>query len=156
MSTAVSASACLKTEEKPAAEKERFVTVTPEEAYAYLEGPMDLIVIDVRTPAEYEHGHIAGSINIPIEELDASTSAELKNKKAPILFYCNTGGKSTDAVNLMAEKGYTRLYFLKGGFYDWPYDPETGPSPKTHTYNGPAEEECVTVEKDGYTVYACG
>ncbi len=65
------------------------------------------VIIDVRTPAEFSGGHVAGSVNIPLNEIpnrlgtyDAST---------PIVFCCASGGRSGQATSFAASKGYTAV-----------------------------------------------
>ncbi len=133
------------------------MTVSPEYAKALIDGPMDIIVIDVRGAEEYEAGHIKGAVNIPLDTLDKSKSKDLQDKNAPILLTCRTGKRSTQAAELLVKKGYTHLYNLQGGITTWPYATEKGKSPKTHAGNGYEVAECgPTTEVNGHTVYACG
>lgn len=55
------------------------------------------IVLDVRTPAEYKHGHIKGSINIPLDKL-GSKSKELAKKGKPVIACCRSGMRSRSAL----------------------------------------------------------
>jgi rhodanese-related sulfurtransferase len=63
------------------------------------------VIIDVRTPAEFRGGHVAGSKNIPLNELQANMSALPKG--TPIVFCCASGARSGSATSLAASKGYT-------------------------------------------------
>ena len=62
------------------------------------------IVVDVRTASEYSEGHVVNSINIPYDEIDASTKLD-KNKT--ILVYCKSGVRSNKAYNTLKSLGYT-------------------------------------------------
>jgi phage shock protein E len=65
------------------------------------------LIIDVRTRAEYQGGHVAGSKNIPLNEVPAALE---KNPKAkPIVFCCASGGRSGQATSFAASKGYTAV-----------------------------------------------
>lgn len=60
-------------------------------------------IIDVRTPAEFMGGHVAGSINIPLNEI-ASRLDEIKNRKN-ILLCCASGGRSGMATEFLKQNG---------------------------------------------------
>jgi rhodanese-related sulfurtransferase len=60
-------------------------------------------IIDVRTPGEYSGGHVAGSINIPLNELPGRI-AELKDKKN-IVLCCASGARSGSATMLLQQYG---------------------------------------------------
>lgn len=75
------------------------------------------IIVDVRTPQEYEQGHIKDSILIPINEL--TSRYEEIPKDVPVLLYCLTGARSTTAAEFLAERGYNKLYNLKAGIQTW-------------------------------------
>ena len=65
------------------------------------------IVIDVRTPAEYQGGHVAGSINLPLNQVPDGLSKY--NTATPIVFCCDSGGRSGQATSFAASKGYTAV-----------------------------------------------
>lgn len=68
--------------------------------------------VDVRTPAEYQAGHVPGAVNIPYDELE-KRYAELGPPSTPLLLYCRSGRRSGIAVRTLREKGFDRLYDLK-------------------------------------------
>lgn len=61
-------------------------------------------VIDVRSRQEYASGHMHGSINIPLPELERSTAKIDRNK--PVIVCCASGVRSASAKNLLKEKGF--------------------------------------------------
>jgi rhodanese-related sulfurtransferase len=61
-------------------------------------------VVDVRTPAEFQGGHVKGSINIPLNTI-ASNELKLKEMNAKIIFCCASGGRSGQATSMMKQKG---------------------------------------------------
>lgn len=65
---------------------------------------MDYTIVDVRTRDEFRGGHVAGSINIPLQEI-VEREAEILEMKAPILFCCASGGRSGQATNYFKAKG---------------------------------------------------
>lgn len=64
-------------------------------------------VIDVRTPAEYAAGHIAGAQNIDVEAADFAAKISTLDKEAPYLLYCRSGRRSAIAAEEMAKAGFT-------------------------------------------------
>jgi phage shock protein E len=66
-------------------------------------------VIDVRTPAEYAAGHIAGAQNIDVEAADFGTKIASLDKKAAYLVYCHSGRRSGIASTQMAAAGFTDI-----------------------------------------------
>ena len=60
-------------------------------------------IVDVRTPAEFQGGHVAGSINIPVSEL-TQRMAELKSLKSPLVLCCASGGRSAMAAHLLKQQ----------------------------------------------------
>jgi rhodanese-related sulfurtransferase len=74
------------------------------------------VLIDVRTPQEYNSGHIAGAVNIPLQEL-SSRQSEIP-QDTPVVLYCRTGNRSGQAATMLADAGYSNLYNL-GGTVQW-------------------------------------
>ncbi|MCI9588392.1 MAG: rhodanese-like domain-containing protein [Oscillospiraceae bacterium] len=71
------------------------------------------VLLDVRTPQEYREGHIPGSVNIPLQSL--STADQIPaGKDAPLFVYCHSGVRSTQAVRLLAQMGYTTVKNIGG------------------------------------------
>lgn len=83
----------------------------------------DFVYVDVRTKEEYDKGHIpAANIHIPHEEIEERYQELVAFRDKPILLICRSGVRSEIAAKILAEKGFTRLYNLKGGMLEW-----TGP-----------------------------
>jgi rhodanese-related sulfurtransferase len=74
------------------------------------------VIIDLRTPMEYAHGRIPGSVNIPIEKLRADRAALDLYKEKPVLLYCRTLNKTDTALWLLDERGFKTIYALRGGY----------------------------------------
>jgi rhodanese-related sulfurtransferase len=91
--------------------------VTVDETRSLIESKPDLVVLDVRTPSEYEDGHIEGAINIPVDELEERLG-EL-DPGDELLVYCRTGNRSTRAVRLLEENGFTKVLHMNGGVVAW-------------------------------------
>lgn len=95
-----------------------YTELTADEAAVLLKN-IKPFILDVRTPAEYEQIHIAGTTLIPIQQLQ-SRIAELESKKHEDVFvYCATGNRSTVAARILADRGFKRIYNLRHGVYDY-------------------------------------
>ena len=82
----------------------------------------DLILIDLRTEGEVESGGIIESdvqANIPIEQFLARKNEWPADKDAEIILYCGTGHRSTIAMAIMWQYGYTNVRSMKGGINEW-------------------------------------
>ena len=77
-------------------------------------------LIDVRTPEEFEEGHIENAtlIDIQNEEEFLSNTKEL-NKKQPVYVYCRTGRRSNIAAKHLANNGFRNIVDLQGGIIVW-------------------------------------
>ncbi|OYU97474.1 MAG: sulfurtransferase [Bacteroidetes bacterium B1(2017)] len=67
------------------------------------------IVVDVRSKAEYAGGHVKGSINIPLDQLNGNLK-KLKNKEQPIITCCASGMRSSSAKGMLKSAGYTNVH----------------------------------------------
>ena len=76
-------------------------------------------IIDVRTPEEFEEGHIEGAQNINVKS--EAFVAEIENlpKSDTLLIYCRTGKRSIYAAQVMVSFGFQKIYDLDGGFLNW-------------------------------------
>ncbi len=74
------------------------------------------VVIDVRTPAEYAAGHLAGAQNIDVEAGDFGTRIASLDKSAAYLLYCRSGRRSAIAADQMASAGFKDI--VDGGGMD--------------------------------------
>lgn len=65
-------------------------------------------IIDVRTPGEFQQGHIKGAVNIPLQVLPNQTN-KIKKDKA-IILCCASGMRSASAKNILVDKGFKDVY----------------------------------------------
>ncbi len=75
------------------------------------------MLIDVRTDAEVSRGAIEGAVHIPLHLLPLKAQ-DLPSDK-PIVFYCQSGGRSAQACAFVASKGVGEVYNLQGGIMGW-------------------------------------
>jgi rhodanese-related sulfurtransferase len=100
--------------------------ITPQEAKRLLDSHQ-ATYLDVRTVREYESARPAGSINIPVIEMDAAGNRAQNTafvrvveanfaKDTPLVVGCQSGGRSSMAAQMLRQAGYTRVYNMMGGF----------------------------------------
>lgn len=77
------------------------------------------VVIDVSEEAGFSTGHVVGSKNIPLGELEAKLPGAVKNKGLPLILVCQTGARSTRAVAIAKKLGYEQAQSLGGGLVAW-------------------------------------
>lgn len=66
------------------------------------------VIVDVRTPAEYQGGHIKGSINVPLQSLQGSLGKIPKNKT--VITCCASGMRSASAKSVLKSAGYPEVH----------------------------------------------
>lgn len=76
------------------------------------------VIIDVRTPEEFNAGHVQGALNIPVEYADFAQQVSALDPSVTYAIYCRTGNRSAVATAEMASMGFMYLYDLDGGFSD--------------------------------------
>ena len=78
------------------------------------------ILLDVRTEVEYKAGHIPGLKQIDfLKTEDFKKEVAVLDKSKPYLLYCRSGKRSKEAMKVMKEMGFTKLFDLRGGFSSW-------------------------------------
>jgi phage shock protein E len=83
-------------------------------------------VLDVRTPQEFEAGHVPGAINIPHDQV-AARAAEVGARSRPVLLYCRTGHRSGLAAAELVRQGFSAVYDFRS-ISAWPGPVEKGPA----------------------------
>jgi rhodanese-related sulfurtransferase len=71
-------------------------------------------VVDVRTDAEWDFGHLPLAIHIPLKQVGELLPQRIPDKSARILFYCNTSTRSRMAAETAQAAGYTNVRYLVG------------------------------------------
>ena len=77
------------------------------------------VVIDVCEPAEFAQGHVVGSKNIPMAQLEAQLPQVVKNKNLPVIMVCQVGGRASRAAAQAQKLGFERAQALSGGLKSW-------------------------------------
>lgn len=81
-----------------------------------------MLVLDVRTAAEYEAGHIIEARNIAAAELAGKIDTLKKYKEKPVLVCCENGIASAGAAQTLRAQGFTMVVTLRGGLQSWRQD----------------------------------
>ena len=81
--------------------------------------PPGLTIVDVRTPAEFREGHLAGAVNMDF--FGASFDSQILGlpKDKPVLLYCRTGNRSAGAYEAMEKEGITNILHMNEGITGW-------------------------------------
>ena len=77
------------------------------------------IVVDVRTPNEYNAGHLENAININFYDPNFKTEIVKLDHSKTILVYCKSGGRSGKSMSIMKENGFKTVYNMLGGYSAW-------------------------------------
>ncbi|MCG8567078.1 MAG: rhodanese-like domain-containing protein [Desulfobacterales bacterium] len=77
------------------------------------------LVLDVRTPREFNAGHLDGAMLIPVQQLHRRKGELAGHEESPILIYCATGNRSVVASKILIDSGFKEIINMKGGIADW-------------------------------------
>ena len=89
------------------------------EKFDALRTQADQVVLDVRTPAEFADGHVAGAINLPISKQPFDDAIAKLDKSKSYLVYCHSGKRSFLASQRMRAAGFEHLLNFSGGIVAW-------------------------------------
>lgn len=84
---------------------------------ARLDQGEDVVLVDVREPAEVQYCAIAGSVHIPMGEL-VQRVGEIDRERETVIL-CHTGGRSMQVAMFLRAQGYDNVYNLAGGIDAW-------------------------------------
>ncbi|MEO6118436.1 MAG: rhodanese-like domain-containing protein [Methylotenera sp.] len=77
------------------------------------------LVLDVRDDAEFDNGHIADAVHIPLANLEARLGELKKYKNKPILVNCQRGARAAKACDILRKAEFTQVHNLQGGLNAW-------------------------------------
>jgi rhodanese-related sulfurtransferase len=100
---------------------EGYRNVSTEEAKQLIDNK-EVVVLDVRTPEEYQAGHIPNAILIPLQELENKLND--LDKEEPYLVVCRSGNRSAQASEILTNNSFTNIYNMTGGMNSWTYEIE--------------------------------
>ena len=91
--------------------------------YSEMSADENTVIIDVRTHGEVAEGYVQGTDKfIDYNSNDFEKRIEGLDKDKTYVVYCRSGNRSTKALNIMADLGFTKLYELEGGIMAVPAD----------------------------------
>lgn len=80
----------------------------------------DVQLVDVRTPGEYNAGHIDDAVNFDLSDRTTfMEQIETLDKDQPVYLYCLVGSRSAYAAKILRSKGFTQIFDYSGGYNDW-------------------------------------
>ena len=79
----------------------------------------DAKIIDVRTPEEFEKGHLINALNYDWNGNNFDSEISSLDKSKPVFVYCLSGGRSGSAASKMRSDGFKEVYELEGGIIKW-------------------------------------
>jgi len=94
-----------------------YTNVTAEQSKVMIDSNPLLVILDVRNQSEYDSGHIRNARLIPLSQLE-SRLGELDQNRV-ILVYCQTGGRSASASQILASNNFTQVYNMQDGIAAW-------------------------------------
>ena len=84
-----------------------------------MENNPDAVLLDVRTPAEFDSGHLPNAVNVDINDPAFMSEIENLDKSKHYLVYCRSGARSYNACNIMTNNGFGKVANMMGGIISW-------------------------------------
>jgi sulfur-carrier protein adenylyltransferase/sulfurtransferase len=135
--------------------------VRPDEMRGYIatHHERDYLLIDVRQPAEFEAGHIAGAKLMPLADLDLQIADIAKFERKNLIFYCRSGVRSARAADYASRViGFPYVFNLIGGYSSWTGVKVTNlPELRAFDPSGDVESilwQALELEKGAHRLYA--
>ena len=97
-------------------------TIKQEDLLQKLEAGSAPLILDVRSPGEYQSGHVPQAINIPHYELASRLNELPVTKDREIVTYCERGPRAGVAENILEQAGFTDVRHLEGDMHSWRYN----------------------------------
>ena len=94
-------------------------SIDSKEAYGLIKAASNIAILDVRTAKEFADGHVAGAVNIDVNQADFAQKIDQLDRSKTYIVYCRSGRRSSKAVGIMATKGFKNLYNVSDGFLGW-------------------------------------
>ena len=98
---------------------QRGSSIDSKEAYVLIKADSNIAILDVRTAKEFADGHVAGAVNIDVNQTDFAQKIDQLDRSKAYIVYCRSGRRSSKAVGIMATKGFKNLYNVSDGFVGW-------------------------------------
>lgn len=89
------------------------------DVYEQIKKGSDALLIDVRTSGEVEKGKIKGSVHVPLDQFESMIDKKAPDKNKTMYVYCLSGSRSAQAVHMMQQMGYEKVFSMKSGLLSW-------------------------------------
>jgi rhodanese-related sulfurtransferase len=104
------------------ADARKFQNVDADEALELIQKNKEnenFVILDIRTPAEYEAGHIKNAVNIDFYSETFRKDLDKLDKSRTYLMHCRSGNRSSRALEIFKDLGYKNIYHLHRGIVSW-------------------------------------
>jgi rhodanese-related sulfurtransferase len=98
---------------------ERAASISAAELREQQDSGSPLVILDVRTDAEFRRGHIPGAVHIPYNELAGRLGEIPDSSSETIVVYCAVGPRARRAERTLSQNGFGHIVHLNGGFLAW-------------------------------------
>ena len=71
--------------------------------------PAGAVLVDVRSPDEFDSGHLEGAVSLPLDRIQFDIARAVPERTTPLVLYCRSGARSGRACTLLAEMGYGQV-----------------------------------------------
>ena len=88
-------------------------TTTPESTNGSSLDVEKAVIIDVRSPKEFDGGHVKDAINLPIDTITEADVLKVASKDQPIILYCHSGGRASVVQSRLTQWGFSDVHNLK-------------------------------------------
>jgi phage shock protein E len=79
----------------------------------------NFVIVDVRTPEEFQQGHVPNAINVPLGKIIENPAILTSSKGKPIVLYCRSGYRAGKAAEALHKDGHQNLRHLDGDMQGW-------------------------------------
>lgn len=90
-----------------------------QQAAEFLQMNRNAVILDVRTPAEFQAGHLKNAVNINYNAPDFEQQLARLDKSKPYMVHCAAGGRSTKSLSAFQKLGFQNVRHLDGGLRAW-------------------------------------
>lgn len=99
--------------------KNKIHTIDVQQLKTQMSQNADLCLIDVREQEEWQQGHIAEAMHIPLGDIAKRINNDVPNQQTAVYLHCKAGVRSMHAAQIISELGYSEVYSVDGGIIDW-------------------------------------
>ncbi len=93
--------------------------LSPSMAIRLMNNNGEVLILDIRTAADYKNGHIKGAKSTPLKDFAKELEKFDSFKNSPVLIYCNSGNTVTAAIKMLRKTGFEKINNLDGGIAAW-------------------------------------